>query len=111
MGTFTSARRHVLHTFANTHSPLMKKRAAQYLVSSDCPLCHGKRLKREALSVTFAGYHIAYFSPLPLARLAALRRPYCAAAAASATRAATGHNEKAIVIQRIEQHFQPADEI
>ena len=25
MGTFTSARRHVLHTFANTHSALMKK--------------------------------------------------------------------------------------
>jgi len=105
MGTFTSARRHVLHTFANTHSPLMKKRAAQYLVSSDCPLCHGKRLKREALSVTFAGYDIADISRLPLARLAALLRPYCAAAAASATRAATGHNEKAIVIQRIAQDF------
>ncbi|MCK7556030.1 hypothetical protein MKQ70_13770 [Chitinophaga sedimenti] len=25
MGTFTSARRHIMHTFANTQSPLMKK--------------------------------------------------------------------------------------
>src|SRR5436305_5085890 len=29
LGTFTSARRYVLHTFATTQSPLMKKRVAQ----------------------------------------------------------------------------------
>ena len=40
----------------------MKKRAAQYMLSSDCPLCHGKRLRREALSVTFAGLDIAELS-------------------------------------------------
>src|SRR6185312_6738290 len=53
-GTFTSARRHVLHSFANTQSALMKKRALQYMLSSECPVCHGKRLRRESLSVTFA---------------------------------------------------------
>jgi excinuclease ABC subunit A len=31
MGTFTSARRHVLHTFANSQSAMMKKRAARAL--------------------------------------------------------------------------------
>ena len=62
MGTFTSARRHVLHTFANTQSPLMKKRALQYMLSGDCPLCRGKRLRRESLSVTFAGLDIADIS-------------------------------------------------
>jgi excinuclease ABC subunit A len=46
MGTFTGARRHVLHTFAHTQSPMMKKRVAQYMLSSVCPLCHGKRLRR-----------------------------------------------------------------
>src|SRR5918994_567007 len=51
-GTFTGARRYVLHTFANTESPLMKKRVSRYLVSTACPACHGKRLKPEALSVT-----------------------------------------------------------
>ena len=38
-GTFTSARRHVLHTFAHTQSALMKKRVAEYMLSADCPLC------------------------------------------------------------------------
>src|SRR4051812_157020 len=58
MGTFTGARRYVLHTFANTQSPMMKRRVARYMVSTECPVCDGKRLRREALSVTFAGYDI-----------------------------------------------------
>src|SRR3569623_575476 len=33
----------------------MKRRAAQYLAGTACPLCHGKRLRREALAVKFAG--------------------------------------------------------
>ena len=36
-GTFTSAKRYVLHTFATTHSPLMKKRVSQYMLSTECP--------------------------------------------------------------------------
>ena len=35
MGTFTSARRHVLHTFAHTQSALMKRRVAQYMVGQE----------------------------------------------------------------------------
>ncbi len=38
-GTFTGARRYVLHTFATTESPLIKKRVARYLVSAECPEC------------------------------------------------------------------------
>ena len=37
MGTFTGAKRYVLQTFANTQSPLMKKRVAQYLLSARVP--------------------------------------------------------------------------
>src|SRR3984957_3555137 len=48
-GTFSSAKRYVLETFANTQSSLMKKRVAQYLISAACSLCHGKRLRRESL--------------------------------------------------------------
>ncbi|HEX2726074.1 MAG TPA: excinuclease ABC subunit A, partial [Beijerinckiaceae bacterium] len=69
-GTFTGARRHVLSTFANSESPLMKKRAARYMISTDCPLCHGKRLRQDALSVKFEGLDIADMSSLPLGRLA-----------------------------------------
>jgi excinuclease ABC subunit A len=74
-GTFTGARRYVLHTFANTQSALMKKRVSQFMVSSECRTCHGKRLKREALSVMFAGLDIAEFTRLPLDRLADVLRP------------------------------------
>ncbi|HTW82845.1 MAG TPA: excinuclease ABC subunit UvrA [Candidatus Sulfotelmatobacter sp.] len=78
-GTFTGARRYVLQTFATTQSALMKKRVARYLVSGECPLCHGKRLRREALSVRFAGRDIAETARLPLAELHAIMRPYAAA--------------------------------
>ncbi|MDB4974853.1 MAG: uvrA, partial [Myxococcaceae bacterium] len=64
MGTFTSAKRHVLHSFANSHSALMKKRALSYMLSADCPECHGKRLRRESLSVKFSGLDIAELSRL-----------------------------------------------
>ncbi len=100
-GTFTSARRHVLHTFANTHSPLMKKRVAQYMLSNECPLCHGKRLRRESLSVKFAGLDIAEISRLPLARLDAVMGPYAEGKAATVAKLATEHPEKAVVVQRI----------
>ena len=36
-GTFTSAQRYVLHTFANTQSALMKKRVSQYMLSTRLP--------------------------------------------------------------------------
>lgn len=71
MGTFTSARRHVLHTFATTQSALMKRRVARYMVGAACPVCDGKRLKREALSVTFGGLDIGALSQLTLEQLAA----------------------------------------
>ncbi len=83
MGTFSSARRYVLHTFATSHSPLMKKRVSRYMLGADCPLCGGKRLRRESLSVTFAGYDIAALSALPLRQLAEIIAPYARVRAAS----------------------------
>ena len=73
-GTFMGARRYVLHTFMHSQSALMRKRVAQYMRANPCPLCAGKRLKREALGVTFAGLDIAEFSRLPLSELATLLR-------------------------------------
>lgn len=72
MGTFTGARRYVLQTFANTQSALMRKRVSRYMVGKPCAACCGKRLKPEALSVTFAGIDIGEFMQMPLDRLAAL---------------------------------------
>jgi excinuclease ABC subunit A len=75
MGTFMGARKYVLHTFATTQSALMKQRVQRYMRGAPCPACEGKRLKREALSVTFAGVDIGTLSQLPLDRVAELLRP------------------------------------
>lgn len=75
MGTFTSARNYVLHTFATTQSAMMKKRVAQFMVSTPCPVCDGKRLKPEALSVTFAGRDIGELSHLPIEDVTRVLRP------------------------------------
>lgn len=77
-GTFSSARRYVLHTFTQSQSALMKKRVSQFMIGSACPLCEGKRLKRAALSVTFAGVDIGELSRLPLLQLAELLKPVAA---------------------------------
>ncbi|MFC0679341.1 excinuclease ABC subunit A [Lysobacter korlensis] len=75
MGTYIGARRYVLHTFASTQSALMKKRVSRYMEGRLCPQCDGKRLKREALSVTFAGIDIGELSRLPLDRVVELLEP------------------------------------
>ncbi|MCW1912991.1 excinuclease ABC subunit UvrA [Luteolibacter sp. GHJ8] len=74
-GTFTGARRYVLETFANTKSALMKKRVSRYLIGRDCPVCAGKRLKKEALSVNFCGLDVAEFGELSFEGLVALLAP------------------------------------
>jgi excinuclease ABC subunit A len=101
MGTFTSARRHVFHSFANTQSAQMKKRALQFMLSTECPLCHGKRLRPESLSVTFAGLDIADLSRLPLKQLATLLRPYADSKVDRGAEYDAQFPEKVIVTQRI----------
>jgi excinuclease ABC subunit A len=100
-GNFSSAERYVLHTFATTQSPAIKKRVAQYLVSNECPTCHGKRLRPESLSVTFAGFDIADITRLPIVRLADLLRPY----AKGTAKLAIDHPEKVLVARRISEDF------
>ena len=75
MGTFTSARNYVLQTFATSQSDMMKKRVAQFMTSGLCPVCAGKRLKPEALAVTFAGHDIGSLAQLPIAEVARILQP------------------------------------
>jgi excinuclease ABC subunit A len=74
-GTFIGARKHVLHTFATSHSALMKRRAASFMLGRPCPVCGGKRLKPESLSVTFAGLDIGELAHLSLDQLATVLAP------------------------------------
>ncbi|RYZ29118.1 MAG: excinuclease ABC subunit A [Chitinophagaceae bacterium] len=102
MGTFSSARRNLFYTFANTQSALMKKRVQQFMISSECPTCNGKRLRKESLSIKFAGLDIADMSREPLKRLLQIFKP-CAEGTDDCLKKhnAEGHEEKAIVAQRI----------
>ncbi|MHC8377597.1 excinuclease ABC subunit UvrA [Pseudomonas sp. MDT1-16] len=77
-GTFTGARRYILHTFSHSQSALMKKRVSPFMLGGPCPLCDGKRLKRTALSVTFAGYDIGELSQMPLLQVAQVLKPVAA---------------------------------
>jgi len=101
MGTFTSARKYVLQTFATTESALIKKRVAQYVVGADCSACHGKRLRPESLSVKFAGADIAETAALTLGRLRARLAPYADGTATDLAQLRERHPEKAVVTRRI----------
>ncbi|MEU9319954.1 excinuclease ABC subunit UvrA [Streptomyces sp. NPDC048295] len=74
-GTYTSARRYVMHTFADSRSRTLRAKAERFLTSTPCPVCGGSRLRPEALAVTFAGRTIAELAALPLTSLAELLSP------------------------------------
>ncbi|CAM4280581.1 excinuclease ABC subunit UvrA [Saccharibacillus endophyticus] len=69
MGNYTGARRQLLNMYASADTPGRRQRLEPYLAVRPCPACEGKRLKREALSVTFAGLDIADLFRLPVAEL------------------------------------------
>jgi excinuclease ABC subunit A len=100
MGTFTGARKYVLQTFATTQSALMKKRVARFMTGTLCPSCRGKRLKRQALDVSFAGYDIGALSQLPLDQLARVLEPAAQGQLSSDLTPALSE-EKRIAAQRI----------
>ncbi|MCP3387673.1 excinuclease ABC subunit UvrA [Bradyrhizobium sp. CCGB12] len=92
-GTFTGAKRYVMQTYAKSESAMMKRRVAQFMITQDCPTCHGTRLKPEALKVKFAGLNIAEMSHLPLKELQELIKPFA--------KASTDKSEKVVVARRI----------
>jgi len=101
MGTFTGVKRYVMHTFSNTQSALMKKRVSQYMISSECPLCKGKRLRKESLSVTFAGKDIAEMSRVPLEDMAGIFAAFAKPLSGQLAKSDKEHPEKTIVAYRI----------
>ncbi|MEW1632558.1 excinuclease ABC subunit UvrA [Streptomyces sp. NPDC093801] len=82
-GTYMSAHRYVMRTFSDTKSATLRARAEKFLTDAPCPACEGRRLRPEALAVTFAGRTIAELAALPLGELDGVL-----AAAAPATEAA-----------------------
>ncbi|MFD0354635.1 ABC transporter [Streptomyces sp. NPDC127110] len=68
-GTYMSAHRYVMRTFSDTKSATLRARAEKFLTDAPCPVCEGRRLRPEALAVTFAGRTIAELAALPLGDL------------------------------------------
>ncbi|MFJ3909039.1 excinuclease ABC subunit A [Streptomyces sp. 2132.2] len=68
-GTYMSAHRYVMRTFSDSKSATLRARAERFLTDSPCPVCEGRRLRPEALAVTFAGRTIAELAALPLTAL------------------------------------------
>ncbi len=101
MGTFTGAKRYLLHTFSHSQSALMKKRVLQFMRGAECPVCRGKRLKPESLQIRFAGLDIMDLSRMPLKRLAELMKPY--ASGSTSGKSALHHPEKQEAARRIAQ--------
>jgi len=99
LGTFSSAKRHVLHTFANSPSAKMRVRVQQFMRGAQCSQCRGKRLRKESLAVRFAGLDIAQIGRLSLGGLADLLRPV--AEGATDTKRGARSPQQAIVAQRI----------
>ncbi|MFD4613626.1 ABC transporter [Streptomyces sp. NPDC058440] len=69
-GTYMSARRYVMKTFADSKSAALRAKAERFLTAAPCPACGGSRLRPEALAVTFAGHTIAELAALPLTEIA-----------------------------------------
>ncbi|RFA10843.1 excinuclease ABC subunit A [Subtercola boreus] len=72
MSTFLGVKRYVLDTFASSKSARMREKAAGFMVSVLCPTCGGKRLRPDALAVTFEGADITEISSMPLDEVARL---------------------------------------
>jgi excinuclease ABC subunit A len=84
-GTFTSARRYVMETFTKSQSAMMKKRVSAYMLSTECSMCHGKRLRSDALDVTFAGLDISDMGNQPMKSIRALLAPFATGRASDET--------------------------
>ena len=60
------------HKHLETDSEYMRKEIEEYMRTVICPDCQGKRLRKEALAVTFAGRNISDFVALPIDEMAEL---------------------------------------
>lgn len=55
--------------FRETDSDFMREEISKYMIKEDCPICHGTRLKKEALGVTVDGKNIYEYTSLSIGEL------------------------------------------
>jgi excinuclease ABC subunit A len=65
-GQWISVRKYLFTTYAKTQSESQQKRLEPFFIIGPCPACHGKRLRPEALAVTFEGHDIIELAGMSL---------------------------------------------
>ncbi|NUR84072.1 MAG: ABC transporter, partial [Nonomuraea sp.] len=75
-GKYASARRLVLKAYASSASEKSRERAERFMTRQVCPSCGGRRLRPEALAVTYAGRDVVELATMPMSELADLLRPH-----------------------------------
>lgn len=68
-GRFASARRYLMRTLSESRSASQRSRALRYVVTSPCRACGGRRLRPEALRVTWQGLAVDEAGRLAVADL------------------------------------------
>ncbi|MCY0905660.1 excinuclease ABC subunit UvrA [Arthrobacter sp. H14-L1] len=68
-GTWQSAEKYLLRTYAKTEAASQRARLEPYMLTGPCPTCHGKRLHPQALAVNFGGFDISELAAMPLSSL------------------------------------------
>jgi len=71
-GAWQSVENYVFRTYNKTESAKQRARLEAFMVDAPCPTCHGRRLRTEALAVTFEGRDITQLTALPLVDLASV---------------------------------------
>ncbi len=66
MGSFEGVVNNLERRYRETTSDYVKSDIYRFMRTSPCPVCHGKRLKKEALSVTVGGMNIAEICTLSI---------------------------------------------
>ncbi|WP_281964831.1 AAA family ATPase [Serinicoccus marinus] len=73
-GTFSSAARYVRRTLAETRSATSRRRMLRFVETRPCPVCRGRRLRPDALGVTWQGLAIDEAAALPVDALVSVLR-------------------------------------
>ncbi|WP_141494349.1 excinuclease ABC subunit UvrA [Kytococcus schroeteri] len=73
-GQFSSARRYLMRTLAETKSATQRARALRFVESRPCPTCGGAGLRPDAQQVTWQGHGIVGLSALPVTEVDRLAR-------------------------------------
>lgn len=65
-GQWISVEKYLFSTYTKTQSESQRARLEPFFITGPCPTCHGKRLRPEALAVTFEGFDITEMASMPL---------------------------------------------